>query len=157
LIQPRIYVDAMIWISAFDSKHDRHTHATQILQRISQPSNDNTLFLSDHVLTEIFAYITHKQKREGYTENQRVKFVTNSYDGVFNARNVKVLYVTEKDLGTGIEYIRQYPKIPASLCDWLSLILMLEHDIRVIQTFDRDFTKVTSQIPTFRHIKIWTG
>jgi predicted nucleic acid-binding protein len=147
----------MIWISAFDSTHDRHTHATQILQRISQPYNGNMLFLSDHVLAEIFAYITHKQKREGYTENQRVTFVTNSYDGIYNSRNVKVLYVTEKDLGTGIEYIRQYPKIHASLSDWLSLILMLEHDIRVIQTFDRDFTKVTSHIPTFRHIKIWTG
>jgi predicted nucleic acid-binding protein len=147
----------MIWISAFDSKHDKYTHATQILHRISRPYNGNTLYLSDHVLAEIFAYITYKQKREGYTENQRVKFVTNSYDGIYNARNVKVLYVTEKVLGTGIEYIRQYPKIPASLSDWLSLILMLEHDIGVIQTFDRDFRKVTSQIPMFRQIKIWTG
>jgi predicted nucleic acid-binding protein len=147
----------MIWIAAFDSTHYRYFDATQILQRISQPYNGNTLFLSDHVLGEIFAYVTRKQKNEEYTENQRVTFVTNGLDGIYNARNVKVLYVTEKDLGTGIEYMKQYPNVPASLSDWLSLILMLEHDIRVIQTFDRDFMKVTNQVPKFKHIKIWTG
>jgi predicted nucleic acid-binding protein len=157
LIQPsRIYVDAMIWIAAFDSIHDKYCDATQILRRISQPYNGNTLFLSDHVLGEVFGYITHKQKYEGYTENQRVTFVTNSLDGTYNARNVKVLHVTEKDLGTGIEYMKRYPKIPASLSDWLSLILMCEHGIHVIQTFDRDFTKLTNQVPQFKHIKIWT-
>ncbi|MFZ0510803.1 MAG: PIN domain-containing protein [Candidatus Nitrosopolaris sp.] len=157
MIESQIYVDAMIWIAAFDPAHTAHIRATQILQRISHPYNSNRLFLSDHVLSEIFAYVTRKQKNEGYTEDQRVNFVTDSYDGIYNARNVKILYVKDTNMGTGIEYIKQYPKIPASLSDWLSLILMVEYDIRVIQTFDRDFRKVTNQVPSFRHIKIWTA
>jgi predicted nucleic acid-binding protein len=151
----KIYVDAMVWIAAFDNKHCGFIGANQILRKLLRPYDMKMLFLSDHVLSEIFGYITSLQKKQEYVKEDRVEFVRKCSESLFDSKYVKILNVEEEDVGTGIRYIREYPHILASLSDWLSLILMVKNKIPVIQTFDRDFNAIINQISDFNELKVW--
>lgn len=148
-----MYVDANVWIAALDPKHDNHLHASQIITRLIKKKNAS-LNVSDYSFSEILAFITRRQKKKQRTQQEREKFVSEVFNLIYNSRYVTILTTSNIDRGTAFQYMQMNPGIPASLTDWLSLILMIKHDIPVIQTFDRDFKTIINQIIDFNSVQV---
>jgi predicted nucleic acid-binding protein len=145
----------MIWIAVLDPQHENHNQANQILKKLLNNKGASPIVLSDYVFSEIMSYITRRQKKKKCTQTEREKFVNQVYTSIYYSRYVKILKVSEVDIGTSFEYMRKNPSIVASLSDWLSLILMVRHTIPVIQTLDQDFGTIVSQIPEFNGLQVW--
>lgn len=150
-----MYVDANVWIPALDPKHDKHLQASQIISRLINKTNIS-LYVSDYSFSEILSYITRRQKqnKKPYTQQEREQFVKQVYYAVYNSRYVRILTTSLTVRGTAFNYVDKNPSIPASLTDWLSLILMIKHNIPVIQTFDSDFKTIINQITEFNGLQV---
>ena len=72
-----------------------------------------------------------------------------------SSSKVRILYASEHEVATAYHYLETYPDIPASLADWLSLVMAVRHEISVIQTFDRDFSDITHRESAFKDVRIW--
>jgi predicted nucleic acid-binding protein len=145
----------MIWIAALDPKHDNHGQAIQILKKLHTNKAISSIVLSDYVFSETLSYITRRQKNRKCTEVEREQFVNTAYKLVYDSRHVKILKVSIVDVGTAFEHMRKNPAILASLSDWVSLILMVNRKIPVIQTLDQDFKMMITQIPEFNGLQVW--
>lgn len=152
--QERVYVDSVVWIGAFDSKDKRHVQSKNILNRLLNIGRKNSLFLSDYVFSEVLSHITSRQKYQGYTEESRKRYVNDVYESIYNSRYVKILKVSELNLGTALIYMINRTHLIASLTDWSSLILMIENNISKIATLDPDFMKIINEISEFKHIEV---
>ena len=117
--ETRVYIDATIWIAAFDTSDPKHGQARNILDRLLDKPEHKSLFLSDYVFSEILSHITSKQKRRNISIDKRVEFIELVYESVYHSRFVEIIKVSEADVGTAIEYMRQYSDKTASLTDWL--------------------------------------
>ena len=148
-----MYIDANVWIAALDPRHDNYIQASQIISRLIKNKNAS-LNLSDYSFSEILAFITRRQKKKQRTQQEREKFVSDVFNLIYKSRYVTILTTSDVDRGTAFQYMQMYPSIPASLTDWLSLILMTKHNIPVIQTFDRDFKTIINQIIEFNGIQV---
>ena len=150
----RVYIDAVIWIAAFDTSDPKHGQASNILDRLLDKPEHKSLFLSDYVFSEILSHITSKQKRGNISMDKRVEFIELVYESIYHSRFVEFIKVSAADVGTAIEYMRQYSDKTASLTDWLSLILMINNNIPVLHTFDRDFANITKTVDSFKRINV---
>jgi predicted nucleic acid-binding protein len=143
----------MIWIAVFDDKHRQHFQSSRILRSLLNTRFHNELYLSSYVLSEVLAYITYLQKRRERNEDEREHFFELCSNTILDSRYVNILYATETQIGSAIQFIRKYPTIPASLSDWLSLVLMVENNIQAIQSFDKDFVSMIKIDGQFSGIK----
>jgi predicted nucleic acid-binding protein len=144
----------MVWIGALDSKDTKHTQSKLILKRLLKADRRDSLVLSDYTFNEVLRYITTKQKYKKYTEEKREEYVKGVFESIYNSKYVKILKVSESNLGTAFSYMISKRHLVASLTDWLSLILMVENKIPMLASFDSDFKKIVSEISEFNNIKI---
>lgn len=154
---PKVFVDAMVWIAAFDKDHEDHQYANQTLTKYVGRNQNNSIFLSDYVFNETLSYITRRQKDRArpISKENRQKFVSLMNTDVYNSRFVKILKVTEEHIGTGMTFMKNNPHLTASLTDWTSLLLMEENQIRFILTFDKDIVDILNSITPFKNMKVW--
>jgi predicted nucleic acid-binding protein len=155
----KIFVDAMVWIGAFDDSHENHMYAKEKLSKYLDGASPKSIILSDYVFNETLSYITRRQKDRQKTpipKEKRERFVRRMVNDVYNSSYVKIIPVKEEHVAIGLELMKKYPGLTASLTDWTSLILMEENQIPVILTFDKDIGDAIRSVAAFKDIKVWT-
>ncbi|HKZ95327.1 MAG TPA: PIN domain-containing protein [Candidatus Bathyarchaeia archaeon] len=68
------------------------------------------------------------------------------------SEKIEIHKIDENQFATAKSYMRKHPNIIPTLTDWTTLILMRDHKIQKILTFDTDFD-AAQNIPEFKKIK----
>lgn len=153
--QPRLIIDSNVLISAFDKADPKHNDALEILRRRLNDALPGTVFITDFILSEVIAHMTRKQKFGERDETQRKEYIGKVIK-FRNSTKVKVIQATPSEVASALHFVEKYPDIPASLADWLSMILAVRHEIPVIQTHDRDFRSITARDSKFKDVRVWS-
>ncbi len=153
--QPSLIIDSNVLISAFDEDDPNHNDAIDILRKRINDARPKSIFISQFILSELIAHITRKQKTRECSKDQRKKYLQNLAKFT-QSQKVRIIYASESEVATALHFVEKYADIPASLADWLSMVLSVRHQIPVIQTHDRDFREIVKIEPKFKDVKIWS-
>ena len=122
-----IFLDTGFIIALVRSADENYANAKEIFARF----NDSQFFISDHVLDETLTYLI--KKGEVKTAYQLGKML-------LGADQIELLLPSKMHLSDSLEIINKFHSF--SLCDALSILLMKEHKVDKILSFDSDFDLV---------------
>ncbi|MGH9858219.1 MAG: PIN domain-containing protein, partial [Acidobacteriota bacterium] len=105
----KIFVDAMVWIGAFDDTHENHVYAKEKLCKYLDGASPKSIVISDYVFNETLSYITRRQKdrqKPPISKEKRQQFVNLMIRDVYNSSYVKIIPVKEEHIASGLELMK---------------------------------------------------
>lgn len=136
------FIDTNIFVAALNKKDKHHQKGRIILTKAFKKFP--WLHTSDYILNECLTVAWARTKSTSLIQ-QLDNFIQGS-------EKIQILKVDETTFATAKSYMRKHPSIIPTLTDWITLVLMRDHKIPEILTFDADFDAVKS-IPEFKKIK----
>jgi len=139
------FVDTCVWIASLFPGHREHSLAKSLLK------NDGKPFTSDFVIDEVVSFILGSAQLPNEPEKRReeaLRFMKCAED----TKKVEALSVTGGYFGEAKSFAEDNP-LKLTLTDWTNLILMKEHHIKTLLTFDQEFKKARN-IPTLGFFRV---
>ena len=136
------FLDTNIFVAALNKRDKLHNKGRTLLTKAFQTFP--WLHASDYILNECLT-VAWARTRDANLIQQLDNFIQGS-------EKIEILKVDEYTFSTAKSYMRKHPSIIPTLTDWTTLVLMRDHKIPEILSFDTDFD-VVRNIPEFTQIK----
>lgn len=136
-----VFVDTNVFVAALNRRDKLHERDRDLLQKAF--TTFKWLYTSDYIFNECLL-VAWARTRNTTLIQQLDKVIQES-------EKIEILKVDEPCFSTAKSYLRKHPKLISTLTDWASLVLMRDHKISNVLSFDIHFDKVRS-IPEFSAI-----
>lgn len=136
------FVDTNIFVAALNKRDKLHDKGRTLLTKALQTFP--WLHISDYILNECLT-VAWARTHDTNLIQQLDNFIQGS-------EKIEILKIDEYAFSTAKSYMRKHPNIIPTLTDWTTLVLMRDHKISEILSFDTDFDSVKN-IPEFTKIK----
>jgi len=136
------FIDTNIFVAALNRKDKNHQKGRAILTGAFK----KFLWLqtSDYILNECLTV--------AWARTKNTNLIQQIDNLIQESEKIQILKVDETTFATAKSYMRKHPDIIPTLTDWTTLVLMRDHKIPEILTFDTDFDNVKN-IPEFTKVK----
>ena len=136
------FIDTNIFVASLNRKDKYHQKGRAILTKAFKKFP--WLQTSDYILNECLTVAWARTKNTNLIQQ-----LDNLIQG---SEKIQILKVDETTFATAKSYMRKHPSTIPTLTDWTTLVLMRDHKIQEILTFDTDFDAVKN-IPEFTKIQ----
>jgi len=136
------FIDTNIFVAALNKRDKLHEKGRALLVRAFHTFS--WLHASDYILNECLT-VAWARTRDANIIRQLDNLIQGS-------EKIEILKIDEPTFATAKSYMRKHPSIIPTLTDWTTLVLMRDHKIPEILSFDTDFDLVKN-IPEFTKIK----
>jgi len=136
------FIDTNIFVASLNKKDKHHEEGSDLLAKAFKKFR--WLQTSDYILNECLT-VAWARTRNTNLIQQLDKLIQES-------EKIQILKVDETTFATAKSYMRKHPTIIPTLTDWTSLVLMRDHKIAEILSFDTDFD-ATKSVHEFTKIK----
>jgi len=136
------FIDTNIFVAALNKKDKHHQEGKDVLTKAFKKFS--WLQTSDYILNECLTV--------AWTRTKNTNLIHQLDNLLQGSEKIEILKVDETTFATAKSYMRKHLNIIPTLTDWTTLVLMREHKILQILSFDTDFDAVKN-IPEFTKIK----
>lgn len=136
------FIDTNIFVAALNTKDKLHEKGRSLLTKAFQTLP--WIHTTDYILNECLTVAWARTKNA--TIIQQLDTL------IQESEKIEIHKVDENQFSTAKSYMRKHPNIIPTLTDWTTLILMRDHKIQKILTFDTDFD-AAQNIPEFKKTK----
>jgi len=136
------FIDTNIFVAALNRKDKHHQTGRELLTQAFKKYP--WLQTSDYILNECLTV--------AWARTRNPKLIQQLDNLIQESEKIQILKVDETTFATAKSYMRKHPNTIPTLTDWTTLVLMREHQIPEILSFDTDFDAVRN-IPEFTKIK----
>jgi len=135
-------IDTNIFVAALNKQDKLHEKGRTLLTKAF--TTFPWLHTSDYILNECLTVAWARTHNTNLTQQ-----LDNLIQG---SEKIEILKVDESTFATAKSYMRKHPNIIPTLTDWTTLVLMRDHKIPEILSFDTDFDNIKN-IPEFTQVK----
>jgi predicted nucleic acid-binding protein len=135
----RLFFDTGGFIARFDRRDQYHDSALSLLRAISKGKLPyKRFYTSNYVLQEAVTFVLYETKNHSLAR-ELLDFITKS-------EYIKILWVDEEVQERANKLFKKYSDQIISMTDYTSAVLMKEHGIEAIFTFDDHFNTLGFQV-----------
>lgn len=136
------FIDTNIFVAALNEKDKHHQKGKDLLTKAFKKFP--WLQTSDYILSECL--------NVAWARTKNISLMQQLDNLIQETEKIEMLKVDESSFSTAKSYMRKHPNVIHRLVDWTTLVLMRDHEIPEILSFDKDFDTVKN-IPEFTQIK----
>jgi predicted nucleic acid-binding protein len=136
------FIDTNIFVAALNRKDKHHKKGRELLAQAFKKFS--WLQTSDYILSECLTV--------AWARTRNPNLIQQLDSLLQESEKIQILKVNETTFATAKTYMRKHPNIIPTLTDWTTLVLMRDHKILEILSFDTDFDAVKN-MPEFTSIK----
>jgi len=136
------FIDTNILVAALNKKDKHHKEGRDLLTKAFQT----------HPYLEASDYVLNESLTVAWARTRNSELVQQLDNLIQASEKIEILKVDETTFATAKTYMGKHPNTIPTLTDWTTLILMRDHKIQQILSFDTDFDNI-KKIPEFRRIK----
>ncbi len=136
---------------AISNKRDKHNDkAKKLLRAILKDNPHPRIFVSDYIIDETISVVLSRTKNG--QERLRMQIIELVDKIVYHSRFFRVIHVDEGIFSSALTHLRKEKNIIVSLTDWTNAVIMKNHNIHEILSFDSDFDRI-AELSHFSFIK----
>ena len=135
-------IDTNIFVAALNKQDKLHEKGRTLLTKAF--TTFPWLHTSDYILNECLTV--------AWARTHNPNLIQQLDNLIQGSEKIEILQIDEPTFTTAKSYMRKHPNIIPTLTDWTTLVLMREHKILEILSFDTDFDNI-KHIPEFTKIK----
>lgn len=136
------FIDTNVFVAALNRRDKLHEKGKPLLQKAFTTSK--WLYASDYILDECLSV--------AWARTKDINLIQQLDKIIQESEKIEILKVDEPTFSAAKSYLRKHPKAIPTLTDWTTLVLMRDHNIPNILSFDTHFDRIKS-IQEFSHIQ----
>lgn len=134
-------MDTSVLVAISNKRDKHHDKAKRLLRSILRQKPHPQIFVSDYIIDETVSVVLARTKRK--PDQYRRKILQLIDNVIYHSRFFRVIHVDEVIFSSAITCLRIEKTLLISLTDWTSAIMMKNHNIKQILSFDSDFDKIS--------------
>jgi predicted nucleic acid-binding protein len=135
-VRERFFVDTCIFFGALNPIVPEHNKARKLLEWAFRKG---FLYTSTWILDEVISLALSKRSR--LSKVQRRELALRLIECIEESGNIELLFISPEVISSAKACFRKY-RLPISLTDWTSAVLMENQGISFILSFDLDFDNI---------------